>query len=449
MTILFLGLFLAATIATGISTYAASRIAVTQSVDRRIATISGVVAGDGDGRADGAAAMIARIGKFTRQRDTGDIGFILRDAKGDVLSANVAVRRPLAAGFSTLRNGDGIVGLDQGRALSRPVGGGMTLVTIAETEPIDNYGAARIRVFLAGFGSIVVIVFAGVAAFGLSIARRIAATRHTAEAIVAGDVTRRIPVRGATDEFDRQALAFNRMLDRIGELMLGLRHISDDIAHDLRTPLSRLRRQIAAIATAADEPAVRAEVAAALEQCDGLLDLFAAILRITDVESGARTAGLVRVDLPRMAREIGEMMEPVAADCGHLLRLSAPSGAPVMGDPQLLTQALINLIENSFAHTPAGTTVSITAGPMAGGAFVTVADDGPGIPADYREAALRRFGRLDASRSIAGHGLGLPLVSAIARLHGGTLTLGDANGGAGPGLVVTLTIPGPSAVVRS
>lgn len=436
LTILFITAFLVATVVTGIATYATSRLTITRLVDRRIATISGVVAGDGDGRADGAPAMLSRIARFTRQRDTGDIGFVLSDARGRMLGGNVRLRRPLPAGFSTLRGGDGIAGLSRGRALARPVGGGLTLVTIAETEPFDDYDAARLRIFVGGFGSIVLIVLGGVAAFGVLVARRIAATRRTAEAIVAGDLTQRIPVRRPADEFDRQALAFNRMLDRIGDLMAGLRHVSDDIAHDLRTPLARLRAQLGAITPEGDQASLQRRVEAAIAQCDDLLDLFAAILRIAEVESGARTAGFAALDLGALAREIGEMMGPVAADSGHSIVVDAPSAVPVVGDRPLLTQALVNLIENAIAHTPAATTIRIEAGRTPAAAFLTVADDGAGIAADQRERALRRFGRVDASRSTPGHGLGLPLVAAIARLHRGTLTLGDAR----PGLVATMTL---------
>ena len=441
---MFIGAFLIATIATGAATYVASRLTITQLVDQRIATISSVVAGDGDGRPDEAAAMLARIAKFTRQRDTGDIGFLLIDTRDRMLGGNVVLSRRLPRGYSTLHSGDGIAGLTRGRALVRPVGRRLTLVTIAETEPFDHYDAASVRIFLGGFGLIVLIVFGGVAAFGALVARRIATTRRTAEAIVGGDLTRRIPVHGHADEFDRQALTFNRMLDRIAELMSGLRHVSDDIAHDLRAPLARLRSLLGGLVSECEDPAHLMRIEAAIDECDNMLELFAAILRIAEIESGARTAGFAPIDLGAMARDIAEMMQPVAAETGHTLQLGAVRHVPIVGDPQLVTQALINLMDNAVAYTPSGTTIAIEAGRSRSHAFVTVADNGPGISADQHERALRRFGRLDASRSTRGHGLGLPLVAAIARVHRGSLTLSDAK----PGLVATMTIGEATAYLR-
>lgn len=440
LTLLFIAAFMTATIATGVGTYVAGRITITRLVDRRIAAISDVVASAGQNRKDSAAAMLAQIGAITGRRDTGDIGFVLLDAQGRQSGGNVAVGRTLPQGFSTLEDGDGIAGLSRGRALVRPVGRGMTLVTIAETEPIDDYSGARIRILLGGFGSIILVVLGGVVGFSKLVARRSAATRLTAQAISAGDLTQRIPVRGVADEFDRQAVAFNAMLDRIAELMAGMRHISDDIAHDLRAPLARLRGQVAAIAAGSDDAARQSRVAAAIAQCDDILALFAAILRIADIESGARTAGFVPVEIGALVRDLAEMMIPVAIDNGQVIHLGETAHVSVTGDPKLLTQALINLIENALAHTPPETTIAVAVRNEGGDAIVTVTDDGPGIPLDRRDAALRRFGRLDPSRSRAGHGLGLPLVEAIARLHGGTIVLADA----GPGLAATMTIPGPA-----
>ena len=264
-----------------------------------------------------------------------------------------------------------------------------------------------------------------------------AETRRTVDAIVAGDMQRRVPVNGATDEFDRQAIAFNRMLDKIAMLMDGLRNVSNDVAHDLRTPLARLRGRLAAIAARGGDAAI----GEAIEECDRILAMFAAMLRIAEVEAGRRVAGFEAVDLATLADEVCEALAPVADESGHALhwRLHA---LPIRGDARLIEQMLVNGIENALRHTPPGTTITVAGGMHGDQVVLTIRDDGPGIPAGQRALALRRFGRLEASRNRPGHGLGLPLVAAILRLHGGALTLRDGE----PGLVLELAFP---ALVRT
>jgi signal transduction histidine kinase len=263
-----------------------------------------------------------------------------------------------------------------------------------------------------------VIVLGGLVAFGRTIARRFAETRLTVEAIIAGDMQRRVAVTGSVDEFDRQAHAFNRMLDRIAELMEGLRNVSNDVAHDLRTPLARLRSRLATIAARADGR-MRDDVEQAIGECDAILGMVGAMLRIAEIESGRRTAGFTRVDLAALVAEIGEAMAPVAEDGGRDLVVEVGGPVPITGDPRLIEQALLNGVENALRHTPAGTRITLGAAIEGDRAMVTIGDDGPGIAADQRALALRRFGRLEASRNRPGHGLGLPLIAAIMRLHGG------------------------------
>jgi len=310
---------------------------------------------------------------------------------------------------------------------------------VAETEPFDSYREMRTRIYLIGFGSIILVVLGGMFAFALLVARRIGDQRATVDAIIAGNIRHRVPVTGSADEFDRQAAAFNRMLDRIAELMEAMRGQSNDIAHDLRTPLARLRGQLSAMVADArdDDQATRA--AAALAQCDTLLAMFAALLRIAEIEGGERRAGFAPFDLSALVEEIATMMIPVAEDAGHRLSVAVDVAMPdFVGDRQLLTQALVNLIGNAIKYGAAGGAIRVSLDACEDGVVLRVADDGPGIPPEDRARALRRFGRLDSSRAQAGHGLGLPLVAAIARLHGGRLVLDDAK----PGLVVSLILPG-------
>ena len=434
LTVGFLAAFLVATAGTGYATYRLTIGTITDLVDRRIENVSALVAADG--ARDGAPVLLARIDALAGRRDTGDIGFQLTDAAGRRLGGNVTLTRRFSPGYSDVRRLDRIQGLTAGRAFTRRVGDGLTLTTIAETEPFDGYGGVRLRIYLFGYGLILVVVLGGLIVFGRTIARRFAATRRTVEAIIAGDMQRRVPVTGAQDEFDSQAQAFNRMLDRIAELMAGLRNVSNDVAHDLRTPLARLRSRLTTIAAGA-APETAVAIDQAIGECDSLLAMVAAMLRIAEIETGRRTAGFAATDLTMLIGEIGETLAPVAEESGHHLVVDAARPAWIVGDARLIEQALINGVENALRHTPAGSRIVMGTAIVGDRALVRIADDGPGIPAEQRALALRRFGRLEASRQQPGHGLGLPLIAAIMRLHGGELHLADGE----PGLVLGLAFP--------
>ncbi|BCI71920.1 HAMP domain protein [Sphingomonas sp. S17] len=437
-------LFLVATVATGVSILAANRVTVAQLVDRRIDVVGDLLLerdGDGGTAPIPTRTLLARIVGLSAQRDTGDVGLLLLDPAGRALGGNIRLRHDLPLGRSDLRARDGIVGLSHGRALVRDAGAGRRLVIVAETEPFDDYRTQRTRIYLIGFGSIILIVLGGVIAFSRLVGRRIGDLRRAVDAIIAGDIRHRVPLTGSADEFDRQAAAFNRMLDRIAELMEGMRGVSNDIAHDLRTPLSRLRGQLAGMVEEADGPEQATRARDALAQCDALLAMFAALLRIAEVEAGHRQAGFAPIDLAALVEETATMMMPVAEEAGHRLHLRlAVHPKNFLGDRQLLIQALVNLIGNAIKHGAPGGRIQVTLEAADGDRLaLRVADDGPGISPEDRALALRRFGRLDSARTRAGHGLGLPLVAAIARLHRGELELGDAR----PGLAVSMLLPLP------
>lgn len=435
LTILFLAAFGAATALTGYLMFTASHRAIIASVDSRIdevadALLTGVAPGD-------APAILVRIDIFSSERENGDIGFELLDASGRRIGGNVTLRRQVPFGMSSLEPDDRIAGVSAGRVEMRSAGGGLRLITIGETEPIDGYDAIRLRNYLIGFGTIALIVIAGTATFGMIVRRRIAEVRETAEAIIHGDLRSRVPIERTAGVFTDQALTFNRMLDRIETLMDGLRNVSSDVAHDLRTPLTRLRGRLSTLAARDMAAQDEADVAAALAACDELLAMFGAVLRIADVEGGDRRSQFAPLDLTEIAREVGDAMSSVADESGHRLAVVPGPAVAMVGDRQLLTQALFNLVGNALRYTPEGSTVIVDAVRTADAITLSVCDDGPGIDAADRSTALRRFGRLDRSRHNPGHGLGLPLVEAVARLHGGTLTLADA----APGLIATLRLP--------
>jgi signal transduction histidine kinase len=304
--------------------------------------------------------------------------------------------------------------------------------------------------------SILVVVVLGIGG-GIFVARRVLqridAMTGTAQRIMAGDLSDRLPVGRSGDELDRLASNLNAMLERIEALMVGLKEVSDNIAHDLKTPLTRLRnRAEEALAKSGCEADYRAALERTIEESDGLIRTFNALLMIARAESGQARGNMDDFDAAEVAEGIHELYEPLAEDGGMTLRLkTAP--APLHGNRELISQALANLVENAIKYgkpaepRPAelkGSVVSLDARQILIEArregeqvLLSVTDHGPGIPEGERKHAMERFVRLDSSRSQPGSGLGLSLASAVATLHGGELRLGDAH----PGLVATLAIP--------
>jgi signal transduction histidine kinase len=300
--------------------------------------------------------------------------------------------------------------------------------------------------------SILVVVVLGIGG-GIFVARRVLrridAMTGTTQRIMAGDLSGRLPVGRSGDELDRLAGNLNAMLERIEALMTGLKEVSDNIAHDLKTPLTRLRnRAEEALAKSATEAEYRAALERTIEESDGLIRTFNALLMIARAESGQARGNMDDFDAAEVANGIHELYEPLAEDDGMSLRVkTAP--VPVHGNRELIGQALANLVENAIkygkpASPPQGAVVSMDAKQILievrrddDQVLLSVTDHGPGIPAADRKHAVERFVRLEASRTQPGSGLGLSLASAVATLHGGELRLSDA----GPGLTATLAIP--------
>lgn len=261
----------------------------------------------------------------------------------------------------------------------------------------------------------------------------------TCRAIMAGNLASRIPVRGTEDELDRLSETINAMLDRIAALMDNLKQITSDIAHDLRTPVTHLRHRLE---RARDQSSKVEDYDQALEAAiatsDDILALFSALLRIAQIEGGARRANFAPLDLASLLARLGDVFGPVAEDARH--HLSLPLGEPVtiLGDRELLTQAFSNLIENAILHTPDNTIVTVSLTRENSEAVVTISDDGPGVPPDEHPKLFQRFYRLEASRTRPGYGLGLALVAAIAELHGASIALGSQTG---RGFSISLRFP--------
>ena len=267
---------------------------------------------------------------------------------------------------------------------------------------------------------------------------RIDAINRTSREIMAGDLARRVPVGSQGDEFDQLAQNLNAMLDQIGRLMAGLRQVSDNIAHDLRTPLARLRSRLeVTLMEPADSATDRAAMEATIAEADGLLKTFNALLSIAQAEAGAVRRHFAPVELSALLADVAELYQPLAEEREQGFAAGLDGPLIVQGDRDLLFQAVANLLDNAVKFAPQGGHVAVTLGADAGRAVVTVSDDGTGIAEAERERVTERFYRLESSRSTPGSGLGLSLVAAVATLHGGRLLLADN----GPGLQARIEIP--------
>lgn len=310
---------------------------------------------------------------------------------------------------------------------------------------IGEVSQLRSMIFEASRYAIIVMVVTGFLSWffvGRSVLKRVENMAATSRSLMSGDLTHRITIKGSNDEFDNLALSLNEMLDRIEALMTGLKEVSDNIAHDLKTPLNRLRGRLEeSLRRGGSDVDYREAITAAMEEADNLIRIFDALLKIARMEAGSSGDSVEALDAAGILDEIVELYEPVVEDIGGSLRLETVRPLPLKGNRTLLSQALSNLIDNAikYGRPDEETGLSVTlSGTIEGNEVcLTVTDNGAGIPEADRQRALSRFVRLDSARSRQGSGLGLSLVAAVARLHGGRVVLGDA----GPGLKASLHLP--------
>jgi signal transduction histidine kinase len=324
--------------------------------------------------------------------------------------------------------------------------GGFRLLVGRDLEERDRL---RSILFAAGQWSFAIVVLLGLAG-GLFVMRRVLkrvdAMTDATQAIMRGDLSERLPIAGTGDELDRLADNLNVMLDRIEALMRGLKEVSDNIAHDLKTPLTRLRNRCEeALRIAEDESHYRAALESTIEESDALIRTFNALLMIARAESGQARDHMGEFDVAEVARGIAELYEPLADEKGLNLKVDAPAATRVHGNRELVSQALANLVDNAIKYAaahpnPTGARPEIVVKAAAGEGdriLLTIADNGPGIPEADRGRAVERFVRLEQSRSQPGSGLGLSLANAVAHLHGGELRLEDNQ----PGLRSVIVLP--------
>jgi signal transduction histidine kinase len=366
--------------------------------------------------------------------------YLLQDAGGRKIAGNLGAMAA-ADGWYELPippQGDDNDPSDTLMAHGQVLPNGWFLLVGQDTDNFTDFEDLIVNIAAGSLAAAFALAVIGGLATSASMLRRVTAITDAGREIMRGNLARRIALRGNGDEFDRLSGNLNEMLDRIQMLMDGLRQVSNDIAHDLRTPLTRLRQRLelarAKATTVAD---YQAAVDQAIAETDEILDTFGALLRIAQIEAGTRRSAFTAVDLSGVLQTIVETYAAVAEDHHHQLASRIAEGVTVQGDRQLLTQMVANLVENALRHTPIATRIEVELAEPSSAPVCVIRDNGPGIPEPERQKVFRRFYRLDASRATPGSGLGLSLVAAVAELHRIAIEVGDNE----PGLRVTLRFP--------
>ena len=315
---------------------------------------------------------------------------------------------------------------------------GLHLLVGRDTRELKATQQLITRALLWGVAITLALALLGGVVMSRGMLRRIELINQTSRDIMAGDLSRRIPIRGSGDELDQLAGNLNSMIDEIERLMDGIRHVSDNIAHDLRTPLTRLRNRLEQLQIDLEDGSpYREQVEQGITEADQLLATFAALLRIARIEAGGHTAKFKPVELAELTRDAAELYEALAEDKNLRFSAHIEDGISLDGDRDLLFQALTNLLDNAIKYTPAGGKVALELKRSGSTADIAISDSGRGIAEAERDKVVQRFYRLESSRSTPGSGLGLSLVKAVAKLHRANLLLEDN----APGLRATLRLP--------
>lgn len=427
--------FLSAGLAVWLATRSAAELQIRERVQSEMAALQEEM------RVEGMPAAITAI--RTRMQTPGALAYRLFDANGVTLVGDLPVERP-ALGWS-------FVDLPDAETMEE---GEEDLLVFSDTTPDggvlaiadDLLHAERIRsavlsaIFWVGALALTLALAAGFLVTRGALSRMDALSNALAR-VGAGDTTTRVPERAGGDDVDAIGRSVNQMLARIDLLIANVRRVSTDIAHDLRTPLGHVRQNLEAAAASQDLSAAHDAIAKAQSKIDDVLRIFAAMLRLAEIDAGTARSRFARVDLSAVAERVADAYRPDLEACGLTLHFQSGGPLEIEGDADLIAQALSNLIENALRYAGSGAHVCVTLRDAGATLRLEVEDSGVGMRAEDRERAKEPFVRLDPSRSAAGAGLGLSIVAAIARLHRAELVLEDAS----PGLRATLVWPKPDA----
>lgn len=434
---LYVLIFAASALVLGAAIFFEARSSLQQQMTARIESEAAFL--DVEYQAKGLDHLVAVV--HARGQGASALDYLLQDPTGAHLAGEMPATAGLQPGWATISvpqaSEDG-GRPERVRALVSDLGGGLLLAVGSDLGQIDDLEEAIATALLWTIGLAGALGIAGGVLVSHAFLHRVDAISRTAEAIISGDLAQRVPTRGTSDDLDGLAGTLNRMLDRIALLMESLRQVSSDVAHDLRTPLSRLYHRLEDARTHARSTAeYEAAIDAALAEAEGLLETFSALLRIAQVEGAPTRAGFRDVDLSKVAEAVADAYRPDAEVAGHNLAASIDPGVTISGDQELLTQAFANLVENALRHTPPGTRIALSLRRCAKDARLSVEDDGPGVAEAELPRLTDRFYRGESSRTTPGNGLGLSLVAAVAELHAARLTLEQAH----PGLRTALSFP--------
>jgi len=399
------------------------------------------------GRAGGLAAVVRTVEE--RSHQPGASLYLITDVSGQVLAGNISEvpsnlfqqsgMGPITVPYE--RNGDGVMKYAVVQVLRLP--GGFWMLVGRDVGEREEFRRIISRALAWAVAILIGLALVSWVFVSRRVLKRIDSMSETSRRIVAGDLSGRLEVTGTGDEFDRLAESLNAMLEKIEDLLHGLKDVSDNIAHDLKTPLNRLRNRVeAALAGPESAAAYRATLEATIEESDRLIQTFNALLMIARIEAGSPDGAMTEVEAGQIVRDVGELYEPAAEEEGATITVVAPEPIRLNASRELLGQALANLVDNAIKYAPGPEPaeplrITVSALRDGGDLLLAVADNGIGIPEADRERVLHRFVRLEKSRSKSGSGLGLSLVAAVARLHHGAVTLTDNK----PGLAVTMRVP--------
>lgn len=388
----------------------------------------------------GLDGLIRSIDERISRKPNGDAVYLLTDSQLKPLIGNLDRWPRVAPDSNGWLNFNLEQTTDDGdvthRARARPftLRGGYRLLVGRDMNALEATRNLIVRAIAWGLAITVMMALAGGYLLSRSTMRRLEAINETSRRIMHGDLSQRIPTRSTDDDFDQLADNLNGMLDTIEQLMEDVRRVTDNVAHDLRTPLTRLRNRLEALS--ANASVDKRTVDAALADADGLLATFNALLRIASIESGRRRAAFGNVALDDLLRDVTELYEPLAEHKNQKLEVTVSEDVSVRGDRDLLFQAFANLLDNAIKYTPPNGEIRVSLENGVAGPRIRISDSGPGIPENARGKVFKRFFRLEQSRHTPGNGLGLSLVEAVVRLHKASIRLdGD------PGLDVSLDFP--------
>jgi signal transduction histidine kinase len=399
---------------------------IDREIDRTVAAVS--VDLDEIYRAGGVVALEAAIERRIREDVEDEMVYVFLDVDGSVRAGNLPTPPPLEAPANAFFDGSvdrgGAPALIRFRHALFPDGRRL----LVGLDASDRLVFRRMVVDALWTSLVATAALSFLVAFALrrALMTRLEALARTASAIMAGNLGHRVPVTGSRDEFDQIAVTLNAMLERIEVLMEGVRQVSNTVAHDLRTPLSRIRSRLEELQRSGVEERVSLEIEQAIGDIDGLLATFKALLRIAEIETGARRSAFAELDLAETLDGVVNLYADLAEESGAVVHRHIDPGLRLLGDRHLIAQAVGNLLDNAVKYGGEGGKIEIVARAAADDRIeVVVADQGPGIPPGERGHVVERFYRVDASRGTPGTGMGLALVAAVAKLHGGELSLED------------------------